>query len=169
METSALSMLFLIEGKLLLTTRNKLDKNKEILVLIWCLNLHVANKTSLNKLLYQLSRVSLKVIMVPFSLMGKLVQVKLIQWREVKQNKSIEASSQEHFSMSSDQSKVIISLISGTPGVNFMVQVSMLELYNEEISDLLCGDQTKRLQIHENKDKGVYVKDLSSYPVTTVD
>jgi len=34
---------------------------------------------------------------------------------------------------------------------------------------LLCGDQTKRLQIHENKDKGVYVKDLSSYPVTTVD
>lgn len=50
-----------------------------------------------------------------------------------------------------------------------MVQVSMLELYNEEISDLLCGDQTKRLQIHENKDKGVYVKDLSSYPVTTVD
>lgn len=71
--------------------------------------------------------------------------------------------------MSSDQSKVIFFIKSGTPGVNFMVQVSMLELYNEEISDLLCEDQTKRLQIHENKDKGVYVKDLSSYPVTTVD
>jgi len=64
--------------------------------------------------------------MVPFLLMGKLVLVKLILWREVKQNKSIEVSSQEHFSMSLDQLKVIISLISGTPGVNFMVQVSML-------------------------------------------
>lgn len=49
-----------------------------------------------------------------------------------------------------------------------MVQVSMLELYNEEIADLLASDQTKKLQIHENKDKGVYVKDLSSFPVTTV-
>lgn len=90
------------------------------------MNPHVVNKTSLNKLLYQLSKVFSKVTMVPFLLMGKLVQVKLTPWKEVKQNKSIEVSSQEHFSMSSDQSKVIISLISGTPGVNFMVQVSML-------------------------------------------
>jgi kinesin family protein 3/17 len=45
----------------------------------------------------------------------------------------------------------------------------MLELYNEEIADLLSSDQNKKLQIHENKDKGVYVKDLTSYPVTTVD
>ncbi len=50
-----------------------------------------------------------------------------------------------------------------------MVQVSMLQLYNEEIVDLLSNDQTKKLQIHENKDKGVYVKDLSGFPVTTVE
>lgn len=31
----------------------------------------------------------------------------------------------------------IISSIEGTPGVNFMVHVSMLELYNEEVVDLL--------------------------------
>lgn len=162
-------MWFQIEGKLLLPIRNKLDKNREILVLTWCSNPHVVNKTSSSKLLYQLSKVYSKVTTEPFLLMDKPAQVKLIPWREVKHSKSIEVSYQEHFSMSSDQSKVFFFLKSGTPGVNFMVQVSMLELYNEEISDLLCEDQTKRLQIHENKDKGVYVKDLSSYPVTTVD
>jgi hypothetical protein len=49
-----------------------------------------------------------------------------------------------------------------------MVQVSMLELYNEEIFDLLSPDVSKKLQIHENKDKGVYVKDLTGFTVTTV-
>jgi hypothetical protein len=48
-----------------------------------------------------------------------------------------------------------------------MVQVSMLELYNEEIVDLL-NDGKSKLQLHEEKDKGVYVKDLKSIPVTTI-
>ena len=50
-----------------------------------------------------------------------------------------------------------------------MVGVSMLELYNEEIVDLLSTDLSSKLQIHETKDKGVYVKDLSSFKVTTSD
>jgi len=37
----------------------------------------------------------------------------------------------------------------------------MLELYNEEIVDLLVKGNNK-LQIHEDKDKGIYVKDLSA-------
>lgn len=56
----------------------------------------------------------------------------------------------------------------GTPNVQFLVKVSMLELYNEEIVDLLSSDNQK-LQIHEDKDKGIYVKDLSASIVTTVE
>jgi hypothetical protein len=45
----------------------------------------------------------------------------------------------------------------------------MLELYNEEVVDLLAGNRNKKLQIHEDKDKGVYVKDLSKFTVRTVE
>jgi hypothetical protein len=47
------------------------------------------------------------------------------------------------------------------------VKVSILELYNEEIIDLFSKDGNK-LQIHEDKDKGIYVKDLSAEMVKTV-
>lgn len=50
-----------------------------------------------------------------------------------------------------------------------MVQVSMLELYNEEVVDLLSGNRKQKLQIHQDKDKGVYVKDLSAFTVKTVE
>lgn len=43
----------------------------------------------------------------------------------------------------------------------------MLELYNEEIVDLFSKEGNK-LQIHEDKDKGIYVKDLSAEMVKTV-
>ena len=43
----------------------------------------------------------------------------------------------------------------------------MLELYNEEIVDLLAHNGQK-LQIHEDKDKGIYVKDLSAATVSSV-
>ena len=59
--------------------------------------------------------------------------------------------------------------IEGTPGLNFMVRVSMLELYNEEIVDLLSLNRKNKLQLHENKDKGIFVKDLSEYTVTSVE
>lgn len=107
--------------------------------------------------------------MVPSLHMVKLVQERHTQCKVARLSKNKEVSFQELLNISSSLSKVNNKLIKGTPGVNFMVQVSMLELYNEEIADLLSSDQTKKLQIHENKDKGVYVKDLTSYPVTTVD
>ena len=50
-----------------------------------------------------------------------------------------------------------------------MVQVSMLELYNEEVVDLLSGNRKQKIQIHQDKDKGVYVKDLSAFTVKTVE
>jgi kinesin family protein 3/17 len=44
----------------------------------------------------------------------------------------------------------------------FLVRVSYLEIYNEEIKDLLGKDQSLRLELKERPGIGVYAKDLSS-------
>jgi hypothetical protein len=44
----------------------------------------------------------------------------------------------------------------------FLVSVSYLELYNEEIRDLLSKN-FKKLEIREKSGSGVYVKDLSKF------
>jgi len=53
--------------------------------------------------------------------------------------------------------------IESTPNMNFLVRCSMLELYNEEIRDLLVKNHQKKLELRERKDIGIFVKDLSSY------
>ena len=53
--------------------------------------------------------------------------------------------------------------IESTPNMNFLVRCSMLELYNEEIRDLLVKNRQKKLELRERKDIGIFVKDLSSY------
>ena len=35
--------------------------------------------------------------------------------------------------------------------------------------DLLSGNRKNKLQLHEDPDKGIYVKGLSHYPAKTVD
>lgn len=40
----------------------------------------------------------------------------------------------------------------------YLVRVSYLEIYNEEIRDLLARDPKNRLELHESIDTGVYVK-----------
>ncbi|KAI8503019.1 Kinesin-like protein kif3a [Branchiostoma belcheri] len=52
---------------------------------------------------------------------------------------------------------------------NFLVHVSYLEIYNEEIKDLLHKDQNKRLEVKERPDVGVYVKDLSTVVAKNAD
>ncbi|KAG5445899.1 Kinesin-like protein kif3a, variant 2 [Clonorchis sinensis] len=47
----------------------------------------------------------------------------------------------------------------------FLVRVSYLEIYNEEVRDLLGRDQTASLDVKERPDIGVFVKDLSSFVV----
>jgi len=42
----------------------------------------------------------------------------------------------------------------------FLVKVAFLELYNEEIRDLLSKNFKNKLEIRENPETGVYVKDL---------
>ncbi|CAH8572291.1 unnamed protein product [Dicrocoelium dendriticum] len=52
--------------------------------------------------------------------------------------------------------------ISRSKDAQYLVRASYLEIYKEEIRDLLHRDQAKRLEIREKPDGGIYVKDLSS-------
>eukprot|EP00210_Caulerpa_lentillifera_P006284 g6003.t1 len=52
--------------------------------------------------------------------------------------------------------------------IEFLVRVSYLELYNEEIRDLLDKTQKCKLELKESKDRGVYVKNLRSVAVETL-
>lgn len=49
------------------------------------------------------------------------------------------------------------------------MRVSYLEIYNEEVRDLLVKDVNNKLEVKERPDIGVYVKDLSSYVVNNAD
>lgn len=51
----------------------------------------------------------------------------------------------------------------------FLVRVSYLEIYNEEVRDLLGKDQRATLEVKERPDIGVYVKDLSMFVVNNAD
>lgn len=47
--------------------------------------------------------------------------------------------------------------------------MSYLELYNEEVRDLLSKTPRQKLDVRERSDIGVYVKDLSSFVVRNAD
>lgn len=55
------------------------------------------------------------------------------------------------------------------PMHRFLVRVSYLELYNEEVCDLLNKTVKKKLEIHVRPDIGAYVKDLSCFVVKNAD
>ncbi|EEC13098.1 kinesin, putative [Ixodes scapularis] len=57
----------------------------------------------------------------------------------------------------------IFSHIARSQNQQYLVRASYLEIYQEEIKDLIAKDQTKRLELKERPDTGVYVKDLSSF------
>ena len=50
----------------------------------------------------------------------------------------------------------------------FLVRSSYIEIYNEEIRDLLSKNPQNQLELKENPDKGVYVKGLSAFVVKGV-
>ncbi|GAA6104201.1 kinesin-like protein KIF3B [Tachysurus ichikawai] len=56
----------------------------------------------------------------------------------------------------------IFTHISRSQNQQYMVRASYLEIYQEEVRDLLAKDQSRRLELKERPDRGVYVKDLSS-------
>ena len=53
--------------------------------------------------------------------------------------------------------------------IQYVVYASFMEIYNEQIRDLLHNDQTKRLELKDNPDGGVYVKNLSKQPAESAD
>ena len=55
------------------------------------------------------------------------------------------------------------------PYFRFLVRVSYLELYNEEVRDILSKTPQKKLEVRERSDIGVYVKDLSNFVVRNAD
>uniref|UniRef100_A0A3Q3EN88 Kinesin-like protein n=1 Tax=Labrus bergylta TaxID=56723 RepID=A0A3Q3EN88_9LABR len=56
----------------------------------------------------------------------------------------------------------IFTQISRTQNQKYLVRSSYLEIYQEEIRDLLCKNNNKKLELKESSDFGVYVRDLSS-------
>ncbi|KAF6777269.1 hypothetical protein AHF37_02788 [Paragonimus kellicotti] len=56
----------------------------------------------------------------------------------------------------------IFQHISESTDAQYLVRASYLEIYKEDIRDLLHRDQSKHLEIKEKPDSGIYVKDLSS-------
>ncbi len=57
----------------------------------------------------------------------------------------------------------IFAHISASSDEQYLVRASYLEIYQEEIRDLLSKDQKARLELKERPDTGIYVKDLSSF------
>ncbi|XP_014243917.1 osmotic avoidance abnormal protein 3 isoform X2 [Cimex lectularius] len=62
----------------------------------------------------------------------------------------------------------IFEAISVTQDVKYLVLASYLEIYNEEIRDLLGPDVKQKLDLKESHDKGVYVQDLTWHAVGCV-
>lgn len=62
----------------------------------------------------------------------------------------------------------IFDSIQVAENTKFLVHASYLEIYNEEIRDLLGKDHKTKLELKEHPDRGVYVKDLTMNPVNSV-
>ncbi|CAI5449619.1 unnamed protein product [Caenorhabditis angaria] len=57
----------------------------------------------------------------------------------------------------------IFTATSTTENMKFLVHCSYLEIYNEEVRDLLGADSKQKLEIKEHADRGVYVAGLSMH------
>jgi kinesin family protein 3/17 len=62
----------------------------------------------------------------------------------------------------------IMNVIEGKKELQFLVSVSFLEIYNENIRDLLT-DTEEKLEIKEDKNKGLYVQDLTKIACKSAD
>src|SRR6195952_1656641 len=64
--------------------------------------------------------------------------------------------------------QIFASILSSPGNIEYTVRVSYMEIYMERIRDLL-QPQNDNLPIHEEKNRGVYVKGLLEVYVTSVD
>ncbi|CAG5111451.1 Oidioi.mRNA.OKI2018_I69.chr2.g5760.t2.cds [Oikopleura dioica] len=63
----------------------------------------------------------------------------------------------------------IFEAIAVAENTKYLVRASYLEIYNEDVRDLLGKDIKTKLELKENPDKGVYIKGLSNSIVNTVE
>jgi hypothetical protein len=59
--------------------------------------------------------------------------------------------------------EAVYSQIDNHKDAQFLIRASYLEIYKENIRDLLSSNPKNKLIMHEKPDSGVYVKDLSSF------
>ena len=59
----------------------------------------------------------------------------------------------------------IFETIDSKENMKYLVHASYLEIYNEEIRDLLSRDSKEKLSLKEHPEKGYFVPDLSLHPV----
>jgi len=62
----------------------------------------------------------------------------------------------------------IFGNIKSTSQKNFLIRCSFIEIYNEEIHDLVGDDVKARLDLKESPEKGVFIKGLSMHVVKSV-
>nr|GAT53202.1 kinesin heavy chain [Mycena chlorophos] len=62
--------------------------------------------------------------------------------------------------------QIFQSIVESDAHLEYLVKVSYMEIYLEKIRDLLAP-QNDNLQVHEEKNRGVYVKNLSDYYVSS--
>ena len=60
-------------------------------------------------------------------------------------------------------------MIDTTKDKKFLVRVSYIEIYNEEIRDLLSDDVKQRRDLKESPDKGLFIKDLKMFVCKSVE
>eukprot|EP00474_Spongospora_subterranea_P010310 CRZ10768.1 hypothetical protein [Spongospora subterranea] len=63
----------------------------------------------------------------------------------------------------------IFACIANDPDRQFLVSASYIEIYNEEVRDLIGDDPKAKLDLKESPDKGVFVQGLTQNVVTNVD
>jgi len=61
----------------------------------------------------------------------------------------------------------IFTTIDGTSTTQFLVTCSMIELYNEDVFDLLAAKTSDKLDVKEKPGEGFFVKDLSTHDTKT--
>jgi kinesin family protein 3/17 len=62
----------------------------------------------------------------------------------------------------------IFAAIQESANIQYLVRASFLEIYNEEIRDLLSKQPKDKLELKEHRDSGIYVKGLNAFVVKSV-
>ena len=62
----------------------------------------------------------------------------------------------------------IFGKIESTANKNYLIRCSYIEIYNEEIHDLIGPDVKAKLELKENPDSGVYIKGLTMHIVKSI-